>query len=893
MENKLQYELVTTHKGILYARLYDPSTKKSEIHQHSIEEYVPPIFLPSKSQSSPYRSFTNNTPLDIKTYPNIYDASKSIKNYEELGIEVYGNTNRSQYYISTNYPEPLKSSHTFRTWFIDIEVRSIGGYASTDNPVEEISLIQVYDNFTNKFYLLATRDCDEIPSSPFGEVKYIKYETEKDMMRSFIKMVQTMDPTVICGFNSNFFDIPYITNRIERLKLPKSSLSPIGLVTETQSYTMDKIEYTKFDWVGRYLLDYRELFVKYSFDKLPKYSLEYVATHVLGSGKVKHDEYESLEDLYINNYNTFVQYGLTDIELLLQMDNKLKMIDTAKMIAYTCGVNIYDVFGTLRQWSSFMFNESMKLGKVLPIKQQHNDPYAVYVGGWTKSSPGKHDWVVSYDFSSLYPSNIRTLNIGVDTLIKEDEIPLELKELREKYFNYYTQKNINVIRSSNNNQEELQFFKKLMENKDEINSVVKKYNVCVTPNGKFYRKDAQSVFAGLMGRLYADRKVEQKKAKEYKKQLDELGEDTPKDIINEIKSSFEYHDLMQYTLKILLNSSYGSTALDYNQFSFGEGMAASITTTGRLANRWVAYQVNSKIKELLKLEKLSIEKVPFTIQADTDSNYFTVDGIIKKKFPNGMESKQEGIELVESICDKILEPIIHQAIKDVTELLNAYDDTILDMERETVFSTLVSVADKRYFGVYNKNNEPKYKITGLSLIGKSTPEWCKTKLKPVLGLIADKTPLDIMSYVEDIKAEFTSVDLKSVCVVKGVSAVDYFQEGGKFYKYGETGRKNPAPFHSRGAIIHNMVLDKNNDSKYTRIKAGDKIYVLPLTIPNPFYNQNVICFTNPNFVDEYNITPYIDYDTMFEKNFLGNIKLITDPIGWKLDKFSGVMDDWE
>jgi DNA polymerase elongation subunit (family B) len=419
---KVQYELVCEHKGVLYARLFDPVSRKSVMRKYVSDEYVPPIFIPSSDQSktSEYTSFTTGEKLVKKTYPNIYDLGKAIKNFKDIHVDVYGNTNRSQHYISQNFPTPLNSTHDLRTWFLDIETRSMHGFAQPENPTEEISMIQIWDSFDKTFFILATKECDILPSSELGEVKYRCYQSEWHMMVAFLDLIKSKDPTVICGFNSNFFDIPYITNRLDRLKIPKNALSPIGIITSAETTTPEKITYTKFDWVGRYLLDYRELFIKYSYDKLAKYSLEYVATHVLGTGKVEHDEYHSLEDLYNKDFNKFVQYGITDVELLIQMDNKLKFISTAFMIAYTCGVNAYDVFGTLKQWSSFMYNEAMQQNKILPLQQQFTDHSAIYVGGWVKSTPGKHKWVVSFDFSSLYPSNTRFINIGVDTLVKEN-----------------------------------------------------------------------------------------------------------------------------------------------------------------------------------------------------------------------------------------------------------------------------------------------------------------------------------------------------------------------------------------------------------------------------------------------------------------------------------------
>jgi hypothetical protein len=90
-----------------------------------------------------------------------------------------------------------------------------------------------------------------------------------------------------------------------------------------------------------------------------------------------------------------------------------------------------------------------------------------------------------------------------------------------------------------------------------------------------------------------------------------------------------------------------------------------------------------------------------------------------------------------------------------------------------------------------------------------------------------------------------------------------------------------------------MILEQANDTKHTPIKGGDKVYILPLIVPNNCFNQNVVCFINPAFITDYGIDKYVDYDTMFEKNFKKNIELITEPIGWSLNAYQGVLDDWE
>jgi DNA polymerase elongation subunit (family B) len=613
---------------------------------------------------------------------------------------------------------------------------------------------------------------------------------------------------------------------------------------------------------------------------LPRLSLEVIASHELGEGKVEHDEYESMEEFFLTDYDKFMTYGVKDVELLVLLDRKLKFIDTVKMIAYKCGVNLTDVMGTLKQWQSFMYNEAFYINKILPVKQQFNLHDGVYVGGWVKSVPGKYDWVASFDFSSLYPNAIRAINIGVDTLIKN--IPEELLVLKKQYFSYYTPDNEEAIKSSNNSKEELFFIMNLIKNKEYIRSVLEKYNVVVSPNGKFFTKKETSLLADLMGRIYSDRKEEQKAAKKYKKLLET--EKTPEKMV-ENRNKFEYHDVAQYTLKIMMNSCYGSTSLAYNPFSFGENMATSITSTGRMLNRWVAFRVNSHINKLLGMPKTKeeIEKCYYTIQSDTDSNYFKIDDLLP--LVEGTES-----EKTKKIVSDILQPVIEKAINEVIYTLNAInpDNSIIAMEHETLADKFISVADKRYYCRYMSDNKPKHKITGLSLIGKSTPKWSKEKLKPVLDIILDKNSNSLVEYIESVREEFKKAPIGDICSIKSLSSVDYPIIKAVDKLYNTSG--NSAPFHSRGAIYHNK-LNKEMALGFKDISPKDKVYYAYLVLPNPT-NQNAISFINPDFMYKSGLIKYVDYNTLFEKNFTKNILLITDPIKWSLNKYQNLFDDW-
>jgi DNA polymerase elongation subunit (family B) len=258
------------------------------------------------------------------------------------------------------------------------------------------------------------------------------------------------------------------------------------------------------------------LYLKYTFTKLPRFNLESIARHELGEGKVNHDEFTDFEDFYQHNYNTFLEYGNKDIELLIMLENKLKLIETAKYLAYMCGVNIPDVFGTYKQWHSLVYNTALKQNIILPLKQQYRNENDGFPGGWVVSKPGKYDWIISFDYNSLYPRTAQALNYGLDSLVKPEEEPEELKELRKKYFSWYSLQNCDKLKEiSNNLPEEHDNLVYMMEHKKEIHSVLEKYNVCASPNGYFYRKDKQSLFGYLMGKLYDERLQAKANIKKY------------------------------------------------------------------------------------------------------------------------------------------------------------------------------------------------------------------------------------------------------------------------------------------------------------------------------------------------------------------------------------------
>lgn len=891
--SKLQYEYILENNLKIYARLFDTELNKSILKIYDRNDYTPSLYI--HDQDGKFESFTNQQRLSEKPFNQVKDMYNYIKSTQGTNIPIYGNKSTVQHYIRTEFPDGIDNDHTMRTWFFDIETRTLQGFPNYKDPIEPITLIQIYDNFSKEFYILGYRDYKNDLVSPIGKINYLQFVDEKSMLLGFVNLMQKLDPTIIVGFNTFAFDFPYLTERMYKLKVAPEALSPVGVVTKKEgTMSPDKFEYTHYEWVGRYLMDYRNLYLKYSFKKLPRYNLETIAQAELGEGKVSHDEHFSFEDFYQNDYKLYVDYGIKDVELLSALDKQLKLIDVTKYIAYNCGVNINDVQGTYKQWHSIIYNTSFKKNIILPLDSQYTSDQDVYVGGWVKSTPGKHEWVVSFDFASLYPSIIRFINIGVDTLVKPEEMPEELKALREKFFSsHYVKDQEEQIKEVNDNPEEFLYFKNIIDNRDEINAVLVKYDVCASPNGFFYKKGTKSILSEMMEKFYNQRVEEKAKVKQYSRLADESIEPDQKDYYNGLAETAE---LTQYCLKIKINSAYGAMSLEASQFSHGKGAAASVTTASRLSNRYVNYYVGVKVNDLLDLKLKDLHKCPLSIQADTDSGYFKVDDIVRRKFKDNQFTIAEGLDTCANIANKILVPYIDEALDQIAFALNARHREVLDMEQETIADKFVSIQDKRYFCRYYKKDKktseltPKHKIIGMSLIGKSTPPFCKERLLPVLDMVLDHDAKYLIEYIDTVKKDFVSAPVESISSIKGASSLDYPLPG---YRRFNGEKYLTAPAHSRGGIIHNKIV---SDKKlgYDIIRGGDKVYYTYLNTPNKeALNENIISYVNPKFMTDSNISKVIDYDTMFQKNFVKSIELITEPIGWSLSKYQALLDEWE
>lgn len=863
---KRYYECVFTHNYDYFVKFHD-----GEVRKVPYNISVPSLYIKDNDENPKFRSMTDGAPLrEIKLYTqaHIYKILNCrddvvMKRYGLSKLPTHGNKNRTQCIIRENFPhqiglngEKVPESHM---WALDIEVqRDERGYSSPSDAFQPILTIQVFDLRKNKGFILSTKECKEFKNEKWD---LIVLHSERELLEKFCDILYRINPTYIFHFNGNFFDIPYITNRCKYYKI-EQKLNVYG-VKPSRGMTHDGIIYETYEWPSFVLLDVRELCKKYTFNQYPKMNLETVASILLGHGKINYDEYFDLQDLYEKDFRKFLEYGIRDVELLVEIERIYHFCMTARDMAFMCGVNPNEVGQTLFHWNSLVYNFALSKGLILPLNQEYTIHNACYSGGLCKGELGTYDYVYTFDVSSMYPNLIRTLSIGVDSLVKDIEEYEGYDEIKDLFWYYDTSKNPKFKELENLNDLEFKYIDELFKNKEKITKFLKKHDLCLAFNGLFYKRQS-SVVEHLMGELYNARKANKAKMKDPN--LTEKERDTLQ--VNEVR------------LKLAINSCYGSLSLGSNVFAFGAAQTASITSSGRALNRYVGHKISVMLNGSDDLGRMNA--IP---TVDTDAVYCVT----------GASSFEEA----DKILPKINE-VIEKTVKEFEELLNVYQPGLLFYEQEEQLEKLITIAPKRYIGRKRKGG---YKITGLEMKNKSTSSWAREKLMVIMDMIFDNVKhYEIAKYVRKLNDEFKTLPLNQICSIKSVNNLDYYKgrknnDSSKMYRMNDEGKEIPAPINSRGSIVFNNYLINNKITNFEPIKEGDKVYMLYMTPtePNGLRNKdldgsNIICFKDPNSIEP--LKHLIDWKTMFNKAFQDRLETITKPLHISLNPSAEIFEQW-
>ncbi len=359
------------------------------------------------------------------------------------------------------------------------------------------------------------------------DVQYIRCDDEIDLIKRFVDGWSGNYPDIITGWNVKMFDIPYLVNRITKLmgEAFAKRLSPWNYLSErTVNFGVSR-QFKTYNLVGISCLDYIDLYQRYAPEgkSQESYKLDNIANVELNERKLSYEEYGNLHTLYRDNYQLFIEYNIKDTELVERLEDKLKLIELALTLAYDSKTNYDDVFAQVRMWDALIYNHLKSKNMVVP-PIEHQEKNEAYVGAYVKDPiVGMHNWVASLDLNSLYPSLIMQYNISPEMHMTKSRVQYRMEEL-EKNVKEMTREEL---------QEELEDLKKIqkitsqvdvnnMVNKEIDLSILKKYNMTITPNGELFEVVSQGFLSEMMEKMYNDRTVYKKKAIEAKKDLEKV-----------------------------------------------------------------------------------------------------------------------------------------------------------------------------------------------------------------------------------------------------------------------------------------------------------------------------------------------------------------------------------
>ena len=378
--------------------------------------FSPTLFLPTNKPTE-YKTLHGEPVAPIQP-GTIRDCKEFLKQYKDVeGATVYGFDRFLYQFLAEEYPGEIDYDvNKVKLWSLDIETASENGFPKPDLAAEEVLLITLKNYKTKQLITFGSR-----PYTPTrDDVNYVLCENEHDLLMTFIAWWSEVEPEVITGWNVDAFDITYLCNRIGQVcgEHNLNKLSPWGLVSSHDKEIMGrKVLY--YDIAGVNVLDYLEMYKKFTYTNRESYRLDVIAELELGQKKLDHSEFETFKDFYTHGWTKFVDYNLVDVDLVDRMEEKMKLIDLVMLMAYDAHANYGDTMYQVRLWDIIIYNYLRERNIVVPPneKASRDDQYA---GAYVKEPvPGGYDWVVSFDLNSLYPSLIRLLNISPETLLPD------------------------------------------------------------------------------------------------------------------------------------------------------------------------------------------------------------------------------------------------------------------------------------------------------------------------------------------------------------------------------------------------------------------------------------------------------------------------------------------
>ena len=715
------------------------------------------------------------------------------------------------------------------TAFFDIEVDfdPERGFSRPEDPFNPITAISVYLDWLDQLVTLV-RPPRHMSEETAAEIAaefpntFVFWE-ERDLLDTFLNVIQDAD--VLSGWNSEGYDIPYTIQRITRV-LSKDDTRRFCLweqMPKQRTFERFGAENITFDLVGRVHLDYMQLYRKYTYEERHSYSLDAILEYEELGGKTKFEG--TLDQLYNQNWKTFIEYNRQDVRGLADIDRKLRFLDLANTLAHENTVLLPTTMGAVAVTEQAIINEAHERGMVVPVRKERLTDDDTQAAGAYVAYPkkGMHDWVGSIDINSLYPSAIRALNMGPETIVGQLRPIMTDRYIADKQRSgssfaaaweglFGTLEYTAVMEQQRGTEITIDW----QDGDESVHSAAEVWKMIfdsnqpwmLTANGTIFTYETEAVIPGLLKRWYAERKEMQARLKDCTTKEDE-----------------EYWDKRQLVKKINLNSLYGAILNPGCRF-FDKRIGQSTTLTGRA----IAQHMDAHVNECITGKYDHVGEA--IIYGDTDSCYFSAWPVLRTEVEAGRMdwSKETCIALYDSIAEKVNQSFpgfMERAFHVPREM-----GEVIRGGREVVASRGLFITKKRYAVMIidkegrrvDVNGSPgKVKAMGLDLKRSDTPKIIQDFLSEVLNDVLTGVTRDaVVEKIRDFKYAFAERPGWEKGSPKRVNNLTQYSK-----KEEREGRAN-MPGHVRAGMNWNTMRRMNSDNYSMQIVDGMKAIVCKL-----------------------------------------------------------------
>lgn len=813
-------------------------------------DYSPYLYLESKGGED---TSIYGTSLKKREFKTLWDRNKFVK---ESGItRIFENIPPYQQFLIDNHyhhaNDPDFSQYPLKTLFLDIECPGVEGgkFPEPELAENEINLLTIYDSLSKKYHVFGLKPY----RNTRDDVEYHHCKGEIALLKSVVKFISSDPPDCIVGYNSADFDIPYLINRItyELDQEWASLISPIGRI------------YEKFNKAGKFgaptkqyviegvsCVDYYVIYKKFALDPLESYKLDYVAEIELGENKVQHEG--SLATLCREDWQTYVDYNIQDVEILVKLDEKLKYLELLRFISHLGLCNMENAINTIPVVNGAVAIKARERDEKIPtFVRVHNDD-KIPGGHVAEPKRGFSKSVVSFDANSLYPSVMISLNTSPETKVGSVE------KINDKY----------IIKHVSGRTVEM--------SRDNYVKYIKEEQLAKSDADILFSQKKMGIMPEFLDFLYTKRKEMKGKMFDLKNEFESKKESLTEDEKNGYKSNIQRFDTFQHAYKITLNSTYGYCANKYAPLGDKE-IGASVTLTGQ--------SVIKKSNELFidyiakNYPEVADKAEQAVVYNDTDSCYLSLD-ILKECGVDLMDGDVISEEFY-NVCDNI-EKHINDGCEAWAKRKLWSQDPRFVFKREAICDSALFIK-KKYYALHVLDDEGtpvnKYKYKGMDVVKTAMPKVIKPYVKGVIEtMISTQSLKPTNEAFNELYDKYVAMGVEGVYTTMSLNTYSKYADKIKGF---EVPSKTPGQV--KAANAHNVLLDKLEIAdKYEKFREGDKAKLVYVKFPNR-YGLKRIAFKG-TYPQEFADIFEVDYRLMFDKIIYEAVDRCYRAVNWKLRK---------